>query len=308
MTDTDSITRDLSQVGITRPGRVYANLSAPRLVEEALARGEGTLTPDGALVAKTGKRTGRSPGDKFLVQVRRPRERRADRLGQGQPADRARALRAAAGARERLLARPRPVRGRRLRRRRSALRPAHPHGHRVRLARAVRPAAVSPPRLPLALAAHQPEWTIIGAPRFYADPAVDGTKSETAVIMDVEQKIILICGTEYAGENKKSIFSALNYVLPLQGVLPMHCSANIGADGDVALFFGLSGTGKTTLSADPAAQADRRRRARLERRRACSTSRAAATPSASTSRARTSRRSGTPSASARWSRMWWSTP
>ncbi|MFL4998012.1 MAG: phosphoenolpyruvate carboxykinase (ATP), partial [Microvirga sp.] len=102
-----------------------------------------------------------------------------------------------------------------------------------------------------ALAAHRPEWTIVGAPRFFADPAVDGTKSETAVIMDVEQKIILICGTEYAGENKKSIFSALNYALPLQGVLPMHCSANIGADGDVALFFGLSGTGKTTLSADP---------------------------------------------------------
>jgi phosphoenolpyruvate carboxykinase (ATP) len=102
-----------------------------------------------------------------------------------------------------------------------------------------------------ALAAHQPEWTVIGAPRFYADPAVDGTKSETAVIMDVEQKLILICGTEYAGENKKSIFSALNYMLPLQGVLPMHCSANAGPDGNVALFFGLSGTGKTTLSADP---------------------------------------------------------
>src|SRR5215813_11820089 len=251
MADTDAIVRDLSRLGIIRPGRVYANLSAPRLVEEALARGEGTLTIDGALVAQTGKRTGRSPSDKFLVKY----------------ADRESAARIAWGKVNQPIA---PESFERLRTRVNAYLQGRDlfvvdayagadarYGLPIHLITEFAWHALFAQQLfrrvdAASLAAHQPEWTVIGAPRFYAEPAVDGTKSETAVIIDVEQKIVLICGTEYAGENKKSIFSALNYVLPLQGVLPMHCSANASADGEVALFFGLSGTGKTTLSADPA--------------------------------------------------------
>jgi phosphoenolpyruvate carboxykinase (ATP) len=250
MADTDTIARGLSRLGIVRTGRVFANLSGPRLVEEALARGEGTLTIDGALVARTGKRTGRSPGDKYLVKY----------------ADRESAARIAWGKVNQPIA---PETFERLRARVNAYLQGRDlfvvdayagadrrYGLPIRLVTEFAWHALFARQLfrridAGALAAHQPEWTVIGAPRFYADPAVDGTKSETAVILDVEQKLILICGTEYAGENKKSIFSTLNYVLPLQGVLPMHCSANAGPDGDVALFFGLSGTGKTTLSADP---------------------------------------------------------
>ncbi len=98
---------------------------------------------------------------------------------------------------------------------------------------------------------HKPEFTIFFAPTFYADPARDGTKSKTCIAIDFQTRRVIIAGTEYAGEVKKSVFTILNYLLPERGVLPMHCSANVGQQGNVALFFGLSGTGKTTLSADP---------------------------------------------------------
>ena len=100
------------------------------------------------------------------------------------------------------------------------------------------------------LAEHKAEFTILAAPNFKADPAVDGTKTETFIIISFERRTVLIGGTEYAGEIKKSIFSIMNYLLPEAGIFSMHCSANVGREGDVALFFGLSGTGKTTLSAD----------------------------------------------------------
>jgi phosphoenolpyruvate carboxykinase (ATP) len=98
---------------------------------------------------------------------------------------------------------------------------------------------------------HVPEFTVICAPSFLASPVIDGTRTETFIIVNFGERIALIGGSSYGGEIKKTIFSVLNFLLPLQGVLPMHCSANVGAEGDVALFFGLSGTGKTTLSADP---------------------------------------------------------
>ncbi len=101
------------------------------------------------------------------------------------------------------------------------------------------------------LAAHVPEFKVIALPGLKADPETDGTHSETFICISFEEKVVLIGGTEYAGEMKKSIFSVLNYILPFKGVLPMHCSANVGESGDTSLFFGLSGTGKTTLSADP---------------------------------------------------------
>jgi phosphoenolpyruvate carboxykinase (ATP) len=104
---------------------------------------------------------------------------------------------------------------------------------------------------PNATEPHKPEFTIINFPSFQADPQRDGTRSPTFILMDFSQRLVLIGGTSYAGETKKSAFTIMNYLLPQRGVMSMHCSANVGSDGDVAIFFGLSGTGKTTLSADP---------------------------------------------------------
>jgi phosphoenolpyruvate carboxykinase (ATP) len=111
---------------------------------------------------------------------------------------------------------------------------------------------------PTKRAEHRPEFTVINAPRFKADPAKHGSRSDVAIFVHFGKKLVLIAGTEYAGETKKSIFTILNYTLPLQGVLSMHCSANIGKGGDTALFFGLSGAGRRPCRATPSA-ADRRR-------------------------------------------------
>src|SRR5699024_6131444 len=101
------------------------------------------------------------------------------------------------------------------------------------------------------LAEHEPGFTVLSAPTLFADPEEDGTNSGTFIVVSFKERVVLIGGTEYAGEIKKSIFSVMNYFLPEQNILSMHCSANVGKEGDVSLFFGLSGTGKTTLSADP---------------------------------------------------------
>ena len=119
----------------------------------------------------------------------------------------------------------------------------------------------------LDLATFVPNFTIINVPSFKADPATEGTRTETAILVHLKRMEIIIVGTEYAGEIKKSAFTVMNHLMPDEGVLPMHSAVNVGPAHDPVVFFGLSGTGKTTLSADPAAQPDRRRRARLGRRR-----------------------------------------
>ncbi len=238
----------LEQSGIENPGQVYWNLTLPALYEEAIRRHEGIIAQGGPIVFHTGRHTGRSPKDKFLVRE------------SGTEAD------VAWGAINQPME---PERFESLRRRMTR----HLEGADLFVQD---PYAVADPifRLPVRIitemAYHsmfsrtmfigapdgvetdrRPAFTVIDAPSFLADPAVDGTRSEVVVALSFEQRLVLIGGTSYAGEIKKSIFTVLNYLLPRQGVLSMHCSANYGARGDVALFFGLSGTGKTTLSTDP---------------------------------------------------------
>ena len=238
----------LENHGIVRPGKVHWNLSPVRLIEEAVRRNEAVLTSSGALNALTGKRTGRSPRDKFVVEEPSTR----DKIWWGktnQPISDEGYL----GLRQEVLA---YLQGRELFVM-DGFAGADPRytmpvriitelaWHSLFVKQLFRRAA------PEQLESHAPQWTVINACKFLADPKKHKLNSEAFIIVDSARRTVLIGGTEYAGEMKKSIFSVLNYVLPLQGVLPMHCSANIGKDGDVALFFGLSGTGKTTLSADP---------------------------------------------------------
>lgn len=241
----------LSSLGDTgiRSGRaVHANLVASQLVEHAIRRGEGRLSEDGALLVETGVHSGRSAHDKFVVDE--PESAAGvwwGRVNQKLAPERF------AGLRGRVLA---YLQGQELFTQDlyAAADPAH--RIRVRLVSTgawqslfarnmfIRPA-------PDELSGFKPDWVILHAPRFQADPAIDGVRSATAIVLSLASRTVVICGTEYGGEIKKSIFTAMNWALPERGVLPMHCSANVGANGDVALFFGLSGTGKTTLSSDP---------------------------------------------------------
>ncbi|HXG09975.1 MAG TPA: phosphoenolpyruvate carboxykinase (ATP) [Gemmataceae bacterium] len=239
---------DLRAHGLINPGPVHANLAPSALTELALARGEGLLTETGALVAYTGSRTGRSPLDRYLVaepavrdeiwwgSVNRPME----------PAAFQRLL-------DKVLA---YLQGRELfvfdgwacadPRHRLNVRVIAEKAWHALFARCL---FLRPP--PGELGDGPPQLTVLNACGMRADPAADGTRSEVFVVLSLERRLVLIGGTHYAGEIKKAVFSVLNYLLPKQGVFPMHCSANIGPAGDTALFFGLSGTGKTTLSADP---------------------------------------------------------
>ena len=237
----------LEEHGLQNLNNVYWNLSAARLVEAALHRGEGQLAANGSLVARTGQYTGRSPKDRFIVsdevsqsnvdwgEVNQPMSpQHFERLYQKVRAylqGRDVFVQDCFGGADAQYALP--IR---------AITEFAWHSlfaHQL----LVRPAPQA--------AGHAPEYTIIYAPGLRADPASDGTRSEAFVVLSFSRKIVMIGGTRYAGELKKSVFGLLNYLLPGQDVLPMHCSANVGEGGDVALFFGLSGTGKTTLSADP---------------------------------------------------------
>jgi phosphoenolpyruvate carboxykinase (ATP) len=238
---------ELENFGIKTPARVYWNLNAPELYEEIARRNEGILSNYGALIVDTGEHTGRAAKDKAIVRESDSAEKVFwGDVNKDFPQDKFNALK------ERMMA---DATGRDL------------------FVQDTFVGADSKYRLPIRVVSelawhslfartmfisnsedstpHQPEFTIINFPSFQADPQRDGTRSPTFILMDFSQRLVLIGGTSYAGETKKSGFTLMNYLLPQKGVMSMHCSANVGADGDVAIFFGLSGTGKTTLSADP---------------------------------------------------------
>ena len=244
-TDVDRA-RGLEQEGI-RTDRARWNLSAAVLYEEVVRRGEGVIAAEGPLACRTGQHTGRSPNDKFVVReptsageiawgkVNRPIEpAQFDALHKdvlsSLTGKELFVLDCFAGADP---AYRLPVR---------VINEFAWHNLFCRNLFIDDPAAA---------AAAAPQFTIIDSPTFKADPSRHGSNSDVMIALNFAKKLVLIVGSSYAGEMKKSIFSVLNYVLPLQNVLSMHCSANIGKDGDTALFFGLSGTGKTTLSSDP---------------------------------------------------------
>ena len=251
--------------GIDAAGRVYRNPTTSLLYTHALARGDGRLGEGGPLAVDTGVHTGRSPKDKFLVA----RAGSEDRIWWGEVNQQLpRSTSTGCATRS-----PRSSGERRALYVVDAWAGADP-GHRI----GVRVVTAHPYHALFAktmfidlaegeLAAFQPEALVLHTPDLEADPEVDGTRTGTFVVLHPGRTELLVGGTFYAGEIKKSIFTVMNDRLPLEGVFPMHCSANVGDDGEVAVFFGLSGTGKTTLSADPTAAADRRRRARLGRRR-----------------------------------------
>ncbi|SFS77023.1 phosphoenolpyruvate carboxykinase (ATP) [Paenibacillus sp. 453mf] len=232
-------------------GVVHDNLSVPSLIELALARNEGRLTSTGALQVLTGKYSGRSPKDKYIVDE--PGITNSIHWGSvNRPISEAHFLRMYEKAQNYMNSRDVFVfdgfagGDREYQMKFRVVTELAWHNlfmHQL----LVRPTADNP-------FTGQPDFTIIDLPGLKADPAIDGTSSETFILISFERKIVLIGGTMYAGEMKKSVFSILNGLMPMKDMFPMHCSANIGEKGDVALFFGLSGTGKTTLSADPARQ------------------------------------------------------
>lgn len=238
----------LENHGILHTGNIYWNLSTAALYEEAARRREGLISYLGPLVVRTGQYTGRSPNDKFIV--REPESEKHiwwGKVNQAFDIQRFESLYA------RMLA---YMQGRDLfvqdcyagadAEYRINIRVITETAWHSLFARNI---FIEPPEEELK--SFIPDFTIINLPNFRAVPEIDGTRSEAFIIVNFARRLILIGGTSYAGEIKKSVFTILNYLLPHKKVLSMHCSANIGADGDTALFFGLSGTGKTTLSADP---------------------------------------------------------
>ncbi len=238
----------LDKYGITNLGSIYRNLSTPALYEETVRRREGLVAHLGPIVVRTGHHTGRSPRDKFIVKEQSSQEK----IWWGKenkPFEMARfdALY------HRLLA---YLQGKDIFIQ-DCYAGADPHYRipiRIITENAWHNLFARNMFIQIhdedKLDKHVPEFTIIGMPRFHASPEIDGTNSEAFIIVNFGKRLILIGGTSYAGEIKKAVFTVLNYFLPHQEVLSMHCAANMGRGEDVALFFGLSGTGKTTLSTD----------------------------------------------------------
>ena len=240
----------LSRQGLAPSGRVQWNLVAPELVEAAIRRNEGVLADMGPFVAVTSPHTGRSPNDKFVV---REASSEADvdwgKVNQPISAEQYATLKADVKAYlndldelfvQDLYCGADPSS-------RLSVRYVLPNAWHANFVRNmfIRPMVDE-------LASFAPNFTVLHAPEYQADPARHGTRTGTFIVLNLAEHTILIGGTRYAGELKKAMFTVMNYLLPKRGVLSMHCSANIGEAGDTALFFGLSGTGKTTLSADPA--------------------------------------------------------
>ena len=246
-TDIKHSPHGLENHGLYNLNDVYWNLPTPALYEQALERREGALSHLGPLVVRTGHHTGRSANDKFIVDekdshdqiwwgtINKPiPEQNFDMLHQRM----ASYLQMKDVYVQDCFAGADPDY-------RMPIRIITEYAWHNLFARNLFIQAT-----PEEQAVHVPEFTVINSPRFHAIPTHDHTRSETFILVNFHQRLVLIGGTSYAGEIKKSIFSVMNFLLPDKGVLPMHCSANIGADGKTALFFGLSGTGKTTLSAD----------------------------------------------------------
>ncbi|MCZ6812749.1 MAG: phosphoenolpyruvate carboxykinase [Alphaproteobacteria bacterium] len=239
----------LDKHGIKGARAAYWNMAAPALVEESIKRGEGLLVPGGALAVETGEYTGRSPNDKFIVEEATSR----DDIWWGS-VNRAISQEHYAAIRGKILD---YYVDRDLFIQDSYAGADLDYRLNVRVVTETAWHALFTRNMFIqpaddALASFEPAFTILHAPGLNVDPATDGTNSDICVIVNFAAREVLITGTWYAGEIKKSVFSILNYLLPAQGVMPMHCSANIGHGGDAAIFFGLSGTGKTTLSADGA--------------------------------------------------------
>jgi len=242
----------LEAVGIDGTAHVHWNSSVGLLYEEAVRRREGIIAADGPLVCRTGQHTGRSPNDKFIVREPSSEQHvawgKVNRPIDGASFDRLHRRMAAF------------LKGRELFVQDcwAGADPAFRLPIRVVTERAWHSLFAHHlfiPELDQAKqVAHEPQFTVIDAPSFNAVASEDHTNSEVFILLNFAKRLVLIGGTNYAGEIKKSIFTVMNYLLPLRDVMPMHCSANVGASGDVALFFGLSGTGKTTLSSDPSRQ------------------------------------------------------
>jgi len=238
----------LDRQGISTTGQIFANLGTSPLVEHAVRNGEGLLAKDGPFVVATGKHTGRSAKDKFIV-----RDETTESTVWWGDVNRGMSPEHFAALKEDFLKAVAE---------KNKLYVADLFGgsqpeHRIKVRVVnefawhnlfIRTLLVRPTETELE--GFVPEYTIIDLPGFRADPARHGCRTETVIAVNFTEKLILIGGTAYAGEMKKSVFGLLNYLLPAEGIMPMHCSANIGPDGDTAVFFGLSGTGKTTLSAD----------------------------------------------------------
>jgi phosphoenolpyruvate carboxykinase (ATP) len=239
----------LQRQGLEPRGSIHWNLLAPSLVESAIRHGEGHLASGGPFAAITSPHTGRSPKDKFLVRTGAA-VADVDWGAVNQPLDPAQFDVLLRDVQTYLSAAPDLYV--------QDLYTGADPGHRLRVryvtpnawhALFVRNMFIRPPASDLP--GFEESFTVLHAPEFQAEPARHGTRTTTFIVVHLERRMILIGGTRYAGELKKSMFSVMNYLLPKAGVLSMHCSANVGPSGDTALFFGLSGTGKTTLSADP---------------------------------------------------------